>query len=226
MVEPSARKTIGILREQKSKWERRCALTPKEVRALTPEVRVLVQPSPSRCYNDEEFGEAGAEIQEDMSPCDVSFGVKEVPIANLIAGKTYFFFSHTIKAQEYNMGLLDAMLEKKIRMVDYECIREAHSTGSGEAGRLVAFGRYAGIAGAFDFFRGVGEYLLSRPERLQTPFIFLGSSYMYEDYEAMKQALASVARGVSRGLPRLFSPLVFGVTGTGRVSQGILEVLQ
>jgi alpha-aminoadipic semialdehyde synthase len=124
------------------------------------------------------------------------------------------------------MGLLDAMLEKKIRMVDYECIREAKSTGSGEAGRLVAFGRYAGIAGAFDFFRGVGEFLLSRPERMQTPFIFLGSSYMYEDYDAMKGALESVARGVSRGLPKTVSPLVFGVTGTGRVSQGIMEVLQ
>jgi alpha-aminoadipic semialdehyde synthase len=90
----------------------------------------------------------------------------------------------------------------------------------------VAFGRYAGIAGAFDFFRGVGEFFLSRPEHLQSPFIFLGSSYMYEDYDAMKAALASVGRGVSRGLPKQVSPLVFGVTGTGRVSQGILEVLE
>ena len=110
--------------------------------------------------------EAGAEICEDMSPCDVIFGVKEVPIENLIEGKTYFFFSHTIKAQDYNMGLLDAMLAKRIRMVDYECIREAGGASSGEAGRLVAFGRYAGIAGAFDFFRGVGEFFLSRPEHL------------------------------------------------------------
>ena len=101
-------------------------MTPKEVKELTsdPNIRVLVQPSPSRCYTEEEFLEAGAEVSEDLSSCDVIFGVKEVPIENLIEGKTYFFFSHTIKAQEYNMPLLDAMLAKNIRMIDYECIRE------------------------------------------------------------------------------------------------------
>lgn len=99
----------------------------------------------------------GAVIQEDLTSADVIFGVKEVPLDELIPNKTYFFFSHTIKAQEYNMGLLDAMLEKKIRMIDYECIRENKEENPQ---RLVAFGRYAGIAGAFDFFRGVGEFLL------------------------------------------------------------------
>jgi alpha-aminoadipic semialdehyde synthase len=155
-------KTIGIIREVKSKWERRCALTPKEVKELTTDgtVKVLVQPSPSRCYTDEEFVEAGAIIEEDLSSCEVIFGVKEVPIASLIAGKTYFFFSHTIKAQEYNMPLLDAMLEKKIRMIDYECIREKSLKEGDVPARLVAFGRYAGIAGAFDFFRGIGEFML------------------------------------------------------------------
>ena len=92
-----------------------------------------------------------------MSECDVIFGVKEVPIENLLPHKTYFFFSHTIKAQEYNMPLLDALLEKKIRLVDFECIREDKAEN---AQRLVAFGRYAGIAGAFDFLRGIGEFLL------------------------------------------------------------------
>ncbi len=116
-----------------------------------------MQPSPNRCYSDEEFEEVGAVIQEDMTTCDVIFGVKEVPIENLISNKTYFFFSHTIKAQEYNMPLLDALLEKKVRMVDFECIRENKEDNPQ---RLVAFGRYAGIAGAFDFLRGVGEYLL------------------------------------------------------------------
>lgn len=142
-----------------------------------------MQPSTSRCYTDEEFKEVGAIMQEDLSECDVIFGVKEVPIAKLIPNKTYFFFSHTIKAQEYNMDLLDAMLEKKIRMIDYECIREAKTKEGEVPQRLVAFGRYAGIAGAFDFFRGIGEFMLQK--KLQTPFIFLGSTYMYEDYEAM-----------------------------------------
>lgn len=94
-----------------------------------------------------------------MSEASVIFGVKEVPIANLLADKTYFFFSHTIKAQDYNMPLLDKLLEKKIRLVDFECIREPKEDGKIPQ-RLVAFGRYAGIAGAFDFLRGIGEYLL------------------------------------------------------------------
>jgi alpha-aminoadipic semialdehyde synthase len=99
--------------------------------------------------------EAGATIQEDMSEACVIFGVKEVPIENLLANKTYFFFSHTIKAQDYNMPLLDKLLAQNIRMVDFECIKNKENTE-----RLVAFGRYAGIAGAFDFLRGCGEFLL------------------------------------------------------------------
>ena len=85
------------------------------------------------------------------------------------------------------MPLLDAMLAKRIRMIDYECIREAAASNGTVPARLVAFGRYAGIAGAFDFFRGIGEFMLQK--KLQTPFIFMGSTYMYEDYDAMKFAL-------------------------------------
>jgi alpha-aminoadipic semialdehyde synthase len=93
-----------------------------------------------------------------MAPCSTIFGVKEVPISKLLEGKTYFFFSHTCKAQEYNMPLMDALLEKKVRLVDFEGIREDKKNSE----RLVAFGRYAGIAGAFDFLRGVGEFLLTK----------------------------------------------------------------
>jgi len=132
MVEASQHKvhTIGILRECKNKWERRCALTPKEVKKLVEMgIRVIVQPSSNRCYSEDQFEDAGAVIQEDMSEASVIFGVKEVPIPDLIANKTYFFFSHTIKDQSYNMGLLDKLLELKIRMVDYECIREKPQPG-------------------------------------------------------------------------------------------------
>ena len=92
-------RVVGILREQKNKWERRVSITPKEAEQLVKEgLRVVVQTSPNRCFTDEEYEEVGAVIQEDMSECDVLFGVKEVPIENLIPNKTYFFFSHTIKA--------------------------------------------------------------------------------------------------------------------------------
>ena len=160
MVEAPCVGTIGILRECKNKWERRCSLTPSEVTQIVAKnIRVLVQSSSIRCFSDDEFIDAGAIIQEDMNAASVIFGVKEVPIPNLLAGKTYFFFSHTIKAQDYNMPLLDKLRELNIRMVDFECIREPKVDGK-ISERLVAFGRYAGIAGAFDFLRGIGEYLL------------------------------------------------------------------
>ena len=139
-----------------------------------------------------------------------------MPIEDLLANKTYFFFSHTIKAQSYNMPLLDKLLELNIRMIDYECIREPKQSGVVPQ-RLVAFGRYAGIAGAFDFLRGMGEYLLER--KYQTPFVYVGSSYMYSEYEDMQSALAKVKRDIlSGGLPRALCPFVVAVTGNGRVS--------
>jgi alpha-aminoadipic semialdehyde synthase len=114
------------------------------------------------------------------------------------------------------MPLLDALLEKKIRMVDFEGIKN-------DSGRLVAFGRFAGIAGTFDFLRGCGEYLLQRG--FQTPLIFLGSAYMYEDWADMQHALSRVAKGITVGAIKPLGPMVFAVTGTGRVGGGALEVL-
>ena len=134
---------------------------------------MIVQSSSNRCYSDQEFEKAGAIISEDLSSAQVILGVKEISIENLQSNKTYFFFSHTIKAQLYNMPLLDHLMLNNIRMIDYECIKENKPNPQ----RLVAFGRFAGIAGMFDFLRGVGEFFLQKG--LQTPFIYLGSSYMY-----------------------------------------------
>lgn len=216
--------TIGILRECKNKWERRVAITPNEVKKIIAMgIKVIVQSSTLRCYTDDQFIDAGAIIQEDLSPAAVIFGVKEVPIPDLLANKTYFFFSHTIKAQSYNMGLLDKLLELNIRMVDYECIREPKRPGEVPQ-RLVAFGRYAGIAGAFDFLRGIGEYLLER--KFQTPFVYFGSSYMYGSYLDMQVTLSKISRDILiAGLPRSQCPMVFAVTGNGRVAEGSMEVL-
>ena len=116
------------------------------------------------------------------------------------------------------MPLLDKLLELNIRMIDFERIRSGKE-------RLVAFGRFAGIAGAFDFLRGVGEYLLEK--KFQTPFVYLGSTYMYCDFAEMCHALKGVSKAItSSGLPKSLSPLVLAVTGTGRCASGSLEVLE
>jgi len=113
------------------------------------------------------------------------------------------------------MTLLDKLRELNIRMVDFECIREPKVEGTNPQ-RLVAFGRYAGIAGAFDFLRGIGEFLLQK--QYQTPFL-IGSSYMYLNYDAMKDALRRLGDNIKAGgMPRKLAPMVFAVTGTGRVA--------
>lgn len=210
---------VGIVREEKNKWERRVTLTPKEVEILIQKgIKVIIQPSTNRCFTQKEYEDIGAEFQEDLGEATVILGVKEVPIENLLPDKSYLFFSHTIKAQDYNMPLLDKLLELNIRMIDYECIRENDQ-------RLVAFGRYAGIAGAVDFMRGIGEYMLEM--KYQSFFVNIASTYMYVDLPDIKESLTKVGNNIAtKGLPIEFAPYVFGVTSKGRVAQGALEILE
>ena len=116
------------------------------------------------------------------------------------------------------MGMLDKILELNIRLIDYEPIKE-------NGVRLVAFGRYAGIAGTIDFLRGVGEFLLEK--KFSSFFVNVGAAYMYENYDDMKDMLHKVGKNISsRGLPIEFAPYVFAVTSRGRVALGALEVLE
>lgn len=143
---------IGILREGKVPIDKRVALTPQHASALheTFSCTVVAQPSPIRAIGDNEYVAAGIPLQEDLSDCDVLFGVKEVPINQLIPNKTYFFFSHTYKKQPYNAKLLKACVERNVRLIDYELL-----TKNGD--RVVAFGRFAGLVGAYNGLRGWGE---------------------------------------------------------------------
>lgn len=211
--------TIAIVRENKNKWERRAAITPKETKVLVERgIRVIVQPSTNRCFTQKEYEDAGAIFQEDISEADLIVGVKEVLIEDLLPDKTYMFFSHTIKAQAYNMGLLDKFLELKIRMIDYECLRQ-------DGQRLVAFGRFAGIAGTVDFLRGIGEFLLEK--KYQSFFVNIASTYMYVGLDDIKDSLAKVGSHIeSKGLPAEFAPYVFAVTSNGKVAKGALEALE
>jgi len=214
----SSRKCIGILREVKNKWERRVALSPSVVRSLTDKgVKVIVQPSDLRIYRDIEYENAGALVKDDLSEANTIFGVKEFPHQQLIPDRSYILFSHVIKAQPYNMPFLDACLDKRIRLFDYETIRSS----SGQ--RLVYFGRFAGMAGLIDTMRGIGERLLSLG--YSSPFAGVSSSYMYPSLEAAKQALLSVGKEISEyGVPAAISPMTFIFTGTGNVSQGAQEI--
>jgi alanine dehydrogenase len=118
-------KKIGLIREGKSPADNRVALTPAQCKWIlknTNDVKILAQSSPGRCFSDREYASAGVEIAEDISDCDILFGIKEVPIDQLIPGKTYLFFSHTKKKQPHNQKLLQAIIEKGITLIDYECL--------------------------------------------------------------------------------------------------------
>lgn len=222
-MEENRQKVICIRRENKNKWERRVALIPEDCKKLiTQGIKIKVQPSALRCYTDKQYEDAGCELDENILDGDFIIGVKEVPLDLLYPNKTYMYFSHTIKGQPGNMPALKDILEKNIRLIDYECIKEATTEKKPE--RLVAFGRFAGIAGAIDFLQGLGEFLHNR--RLYTPFINTGYSYMYPSLDDARDSLRKVGDLIKKKhLPREICPFIIGVTSSGRVSKGAQEIL-
>lgn len=218
-------KVLGIVREQHGMWERRTPLSPDQVKQLlqnVPGSRVLVQPCTRRIYSNEEYRGAGAEISEDISSANLLIGVKQVKKENLIPNKSYIFFSHTIKAQPYSMPLLDSILEKNIRLYDYECITK---DGRDDTPRLVAFGSYAGRAGMIDGLQGLGIRLLS--EGYSTPFLHIPNTYMHDSLQHAHDAVRAVGKTIAeKGLPTALAPLVFAFTGTGNVTKGSREIFE
>lgn len=194
---------LGIIREGKVPVDKRVPFTPaqaKEVGETFPNVEVVCQPSKVRCFEDAEYLHNEIPVEENIDDCDILMGVKEVPIDQLVKDKTYFFFSHTMKEQPYNRKLLQAIIEKKIRLIDYEVLTDA------DGNRLVAFGRYAGIVGAYNGIWAYGKrYNLFNLRRAHECF----------DLDDLKTEYAKVE------LP----PIKIAVTGGGRVSRGAMEVL-
>lgn len=202
---------IGVRREDKSKWERRTSITPEQMAKFItkfPYLKFVVQPSENRVFRDNEYVKAGAMISEDLSECSTIFGVKEVPIPLLIPKKTYVYFSHTIKAQEQKMLALDTILQRNIRLIDYEKITDD------EGKRLVAFGKFAGNAGALDFLCGMGKYLLNLD--YSSIFLNISPAYSYKNLVKAKETVADLSDSLSDGgIPKAIAPIIFAITGAG-----------
>lgn len=193
---------IGLIREGKTPPDARVALAPQLAAQLhsKPEIDIVVAPSERRTFEDKEYTEAGLPLSTDMSDRDLLLGIKEVLIEELIPEKTYCFFSHTIKKQPYNQKLIRAVLDKRIRLIDYEVITNEKGK------RLIAFGKYAGMVGAHNgiwaYGKRTGDFTLPR----------LKDCY---DYEAAKKEYAKVDWPDMRVV----------LTGTGRVGKGAALVL-
>lgn len=194
---------IGLIREGKIPPDKRVAFTPLQVEEIEqrfPHVKVLCESSEIRCFKDEEYKALDIEVTNDIQDCDILMGIKEVPIPSLIAGKTYLFFSHTLKKQPYNRKLLQAALQKKITLIDYEALKDK------QGNRLVAFGRYAGIVGAYNGLWTYGNRYKS---------FTLRRAFECFDVNDLKLELGKVK------LP----PIKILLTGAGRVGKGAMETL-
>jgi len=214
------KRCIGIRREDKSRWERRVPVTPEDARKLREEhdIEVWVQPSPIRVFSEEEFTQAGAIVQEDLSPCPVIFAVKEMPLDFFEPGKTYIFFAHVIKGQPYNMPMLKKMLDLGCNLIDYEKVTDEKGR------RLIFFGRHAGIAGMIETLWALGQRL--DWERIPNPFSQLRQTYEYKDFAEAKEAVSKLGGKIkTEGLPEAVTPLICGVAGYGNVARGVWEIL-
>jgi alanine dehydrogenase len=193
---------IGLIREGKTPPDKRVPFTPlqaEEISQRFTHVQLVVEPSEIRCFKDSEYRELGVEVGP-INDCHILMGIKEVPIKNLLAEKTYLFFSHTMKKQPYNKGLLQEVLSKKIQLIDYEALKDT------QGNRLVAFGRFAGIVGAFNGLWVYGN----RYEKFS-----LRRAHECFDINDLKLELRKVK------LPAIKIVL----TGAGRVAKGAMETL-
>lgn len=210
---------MAIRREDANPWERRAPLAPKHVKELTTAgVKVLLQPSNRRAIHEKNYMRAGAVLQEDLSEASLILGVKRPPEEKILPRKTYAFFSHTIKAQEANMGLLDNLLKKDVRLIDYEKMVDANGF------RIVAFGHWAGIAGMINILHGLGLRFLALGHH--TPFMHIGMAHNYRNVNQAIQAVRDCGYVISMGLmPKSIGPVTFCFTGTGNVSKGAQNIL-
>ncbi len=195
--------TFALIKERKNPPDRRVVFSPEkcqEVIKKFPNAKIIVEASNVRIFPDEAYRNAGFEVLEDVSRADVMLGVKEVPMENLIPNKKYFFFSHTIKKQPYNRQLLKAILDKKIEMFDHETIINFRKQ------RLIGFGYYAGLVGAYNGFRALG---------LRDKLFDLPKVEHLHDLKAVKLELDKIT------IPNIKIVL----SGTGKVARGAKEIL-
>ena len=208
---------LGILKEKHNMWERRAPLSPSQVKELIRQndtLKVLIQPCSRRIFSNQEYIAAGANINEDLSEASTILGVKSPDPSELMEGKSYMFFGHITKAQPYSMPLLDTLLEKNIRLFDYEAITK---DGRDDTQRLVAFGYYAGVAGMIDGFRGLGLRLLS--EGFSTPFLNVSFANMYPTVSDARETIAKVGKLLETSGVGLERGIAIAFTGQGNVSQ-------
>lgn len=196
--------SIGIIREGKVPPDNRTPLTPRQCSELMeeyPDMDIRVQWSPVRCFTDEDYEKFGIPVQESVDDAELLLGIKEVPVDMLVADRTYMFFSHTIKKQPYNRKLLQEVLRKHIRLIDYELLTDEKGI------RLIGFGRWAGIVGAHYALLMLGER--SGLYELKAARDCVNLQELVDQYDTVQ-----------------FPKVRIAITGGGRVAVGALEIMR
>jgi len=209
--------TLGVLKESRID-ENRAPFSPYQISDLLKNfsnLKIIVQPSEKRCFKNEDYLKAGAQITKDLSSANIIFGVKEVDISTLIKDKTYLFFSHTSKVRQYigqsikdkniiyKKELLREVIKKNITLIDYENLRDV----SGEGYRYLGFGRFAGIIGTYNT---LSLYLKLYKKQ------HLSRAYEINNYEQIKKIISK----------QNFNKIKILLTGSGRASKGAIEMLE
>jgi len=210
---------IAIRHEDKGPWEKRTPLVPADVRDIVKNhpIEIWVQPSSVRIFPDEDYLQAGAKIEKDLSPCPLILAIKEIPLHFFEREKIYLFFSHTIKGQSHNMAMLKKMVDLRCTLIDYEKIE------NDKGQRLLFFGKQAGQAGMIDTLWVLGQRLAQ--EGKTTPFSSIKQAYLYKSLDEAEQEIDEVGKKIQQyGLDLSLVPLVCGFTGYGHVSQGAQEI--
>jgi saccharopine dehydrogenase (NAD+, L-lysine forming) len=211
---------LAVIQETKNRWERRTPLIPSDAAALAKEhgVEIVAVTSPIRIFPDSSYREKGADVVYSPASADVVMGIKEPPIDAVGEGQTFLVFSHTIKGQDYNMPLLKRFLDQGATLIDYEPIAD-------EAGRrLIAFGRYAGIAGAIDTIWGLARRLDALG--IEHPVEDAKLTWEYGTTAHAWESMANLGRRIHEdGFPEAMAPVVLAIVGCGNVGQGAGEVL-
>ena len=195
--------TFAVIKERKSPPDKRVVLTPNSCLSLLKSfssAKILIESSDIRSFSDNDYRSIGMNVTNDITDADILIGVKEVPVEQLIPNKSYFFFSHTIKKQPYNRKLLKAILDKKITLYDHETLVDDNYN------RLIGFGYYAGVVGAYNCIRTIG---------LKMKVFNIDKASNLQGRTELNSTLKSIS------LPNIKIVL----TGTGRVGQGAKEIL-
>lgn len=212
-------KTLLIRAEDKNRWERRAPIVPADLADVIKETgaKAFVEASDKRFFKEAEYVASGAVTCDTMEVGDVIFGVKEIPVEKILPKKTYVFFSHTIKGQKGNMGMLRKIMDSGSTLIDYEKITDCNDR------RLIYFGPFAGDAGAIDILSLMGEYWSHKG--IKTPFSDCLRAHQYDSVAAARKQLSTIGKRIgNEGLPTEISPLTIGILGYGNVSKGAQKI--